>query len=138
VSPSNILHVGGYAKCPVYKLSDFGTATPIASSLSFGEGAGPYIAPEVLTARADVGFAADIWSLGAVMFEIVTRRPMPRDPDGYAAIREGAYDLSVIDDEFAVVRAMLERQPSARPTAEELLEIPQVRECFVTSQQQGE
>jgi hypothetical protein len=66
------------------------------------------------------------------MFEIVTRRPMPRDPDGYVAIREGSYDFAVIPDEFAVVRAMLSRQPSARPTAEELLEIPQVRECFVT------
>jgi serine/threonine protein kinase len=136
LSPANILHCGLPGDA-VYKLADFGTVTAVGSSQSFGEGAGPYIAPEVLSSRADIGFASDIWSLGAVMFEIVARRPMPRDhdPDGYIAMRDGTYDMSVVPDEFAVVTQMLAPHPGSRPTVAQLLEIPRVRECLATSRQ---
>ncbi|OHT07973.1 TKL family protein kinase [Tritrichomonas foetus] len=135
VSPSNILQTNGNGGSVVYKLADFGTVLPDQHFDSFLEGAGPYVSPEALkwpNTPFVVSFPTDIWSLGAVLFEIVTHSKMPRDPDGYDAMRNGTYDLSIIPDEFSFIRAMLSVDPSLRPTANDLLQLPHVMEVLAT------
>lgn len=145
ISPSNILicqnkqiynifNSDKYVDNVTYKLTDFGTVLKEGCFDSFCEGAGPYVSPEALyfpNSRYPVSYATDIWSLGAVMFEIVMHSKMPRDPERYDAIRKGSIDLSeIIPHEFEVVLHMLNVDPSLRPTAEQILQIPKIKEIL--------
>jgi serine/threonine protein kinase len=78
-----------------------------------------------------VSYATDIWSFGAVMFEVLFHQPMPTDPIGYDAIRNGTFDLSRIPEEFGIVRDMLNPNPNLRPTADHILQMNEVREALV-------
>ena len=52
----------------------------------FCEGTGPYVSPEALKCPytdVQISSKTDIWSFGAVMFEIVTHKKMPRDSEKY-------------------------------------------------------
>ncbi|KAI8903802.1 kinase-like domain-containing protein, partial [Gorgonomyces haynaldii] len=81
LKPQNILLLPGQGrdqmgKWPILKLADFGFARPLlahamASTLC---GSPLYMAPEIL--RGDRYDAkADLWSLGAILYELVTSRP---------------------------------------------------------------
>lgn len=118
----------------IYKLADFGTVLKEGCFDTFCEGAGPYVSPEALQwphSDYPVSYPTDIWSLGAVMFEIVTHKKMPRDAERYDAIRRGQIDLSaLIPEEFEIVRQMLRVDPSLRPTAEQLIQLPKVKDIL--------
>jgi serine/threonine-protein kinase len=83
LKPSNIMVVGG-EKFLNLKITDFGIAKMAEEELaeavkgeeSFSAsqtalGALPYMAPEAINSMPDVGKPADVWSLGAVMFELI-------------------------------------------------------------------
>ncbi|KAH0787064.1 CAMK family protein kinase [Histomonas meleagridis] len=133
ISPSNILEVNGtFPKDPLFKLADFGTVIREGTFCQSNEGAGPYASPESIRfpTAGPVSFPTDIWSFGAVMYEAVTHKKMPRDFNGYDAIRNGTYDLSLIPDEFEIVRHMLNPNPNNRPTVNDLLMIPNVQQIL--------
>ena len=132
ISPSNILQSIEYNNNIIYKLSDFGiTENSNKTSISC-EGSGPYLSPEALNPNLlhPVTPASDIWSFGAVLYEIASRSPMPRDDEEYESIRNGTFNFSELPDEFSIVRSMMNIDPSLRPTARDLMEIPKVREII--------
>ncbi len=83
LKPPNIfLHREEEGEPPVVKVLDFGISKNVASKGSFHTVAGGavgsplYMSPEQVQALHDVDFRADIWSLGVVLFEMLTgRRP---------------------------------------------------------------
>jgi serine/threonine protein kinase len=56
------------------RIGDFGVASPIGCSHEYGRGSKPYAAPEIRSDKplTDVGTAADIYSLGVILYEMVT------------------------------------------------------------------
>ena len=72
-----------------------------------------YAAPEVLRYRpgTDVGFAADMYSIGATLIELRERRP--------PAIAREPMRVTVLD---WAIDEMLHRRPESRPTAQQVLQ----------------
>jgi serine/threonine-protein kinase len=135
IKPANIFLVpdparpGGVA----VKLVDFGTAKFIDDSLAHagpesraGEIVGTplYMSPEQCRGRGPVGAAADVYSLGCVLFESICGRP-PFSGDGLGIMIEAHLTEAVPDPKALtpdlpealrlLVLAMLEKSPAARP-----------------------
>jgi serine/threonine protein kinase len=126
ISPSNILCCANETLGTLYKLADFGTLQPIGEFTADTEGAGPYVSPEALAfpnTEYTVSAATDIFSLGIVMFELVTHKVAPRVFPGYNDIRNGTFDLSIIPKKFSFIKPMLSPNPDERPTAQKLLQL---------------
>jgi hypothetical protein len=81
VSPGNVVRCATQQQNSVlYKLIDFGSAVPTCkgSEGSVATGSPAYRAPEMFPRPCKASFAADTWSLGVTMFELVTARlPFP-------------------------------------------------------------
>lgn len=88
LKPTNVMVTGGVQTSDI-KITDFGIAKLAeeelieavdggSESLSMSAtavGALPYMSPEAIDTPRDVGYPTDIWSLGAMMFHIVTGTP---------------------------------------------------------------
>ena len=125
VKPSNIMiHASGAAV-----LLDFGIASSLDQSSSLTAtgtviGTLPYMAPEVVRGEKATP-AADVYSLGAVMYECVSERP-PFVADTAAAllleITRGDYPPpSCVGELGDLIVQMLDPDPHQRPTAQDLL-----------------
>jgi serine/threonine protein kinase len=114
-------------------LGDFGVARQLEHTLEAARtyaGTVVYMAPEVL-AHKDYSTAADVWSLGVTLFELMTgTRPFRGDTapeltrcilhhDPIPKLREWGshYPVAFVD----MVAAMLLKDPHGRPTAADLL-----------------
>jgi serine/threonine-protein kinase len=80
IKPSNVLMPAG-ARPAAAKITDFGLAkhitgngTPLTASGAI-LGTPGYMAPEQAAGRGDVGPAADVYALGAILYECLTGRP---------------------------------------------------------------
>lgn len=78
LKPDNLFVVLGGGD-PHVKILDFGVAKPLhpGSSLTLperGVGSPHYMSPEQIMTPLDVDFRSDVWSLGVVLFEILTAR----------------------------------------------------------------
>jgi serine/threonine protein kinase len=114
------------------KICDLGLACLAQSkaSMTAGAGTGTYMSPEKGLGKP-YGFKDDIWAIGCILFELVTKTPM-------SVVHGGALGLYAvlekIDDDVVgavkavyprahfstLLRAMLAEDPAARPTAAEL------------------
>ncbi|XP_059640260.1 mitogen-activated protein kinase kinase kinase YODA [Cornus florida] len=113
------------------KLADFGMAKHITGQscpLSF-KGSPYWMAPEVINNSNGCNLAVDIWSLGCTVLEMATTKPPWSQYEGVAALFKigNSKDLPAIpdtltDDGKDFVRQCLQRNPSQRPTAAQLLE----------------
>ncbi|VFQ74072.1 unnamed protein product [Cuscuta campestris] len=120
------------------KLADFGMAKHInsySSMLSF-KGSPYWMAPEIVMNTNGYSLAVDIWSLGCTILEMATSKPPWSQYEGVAAIFKigNSKDMPEIPDHLSndaksFIRLCLQREPSARPTAAQLLEHP-----FITDQ----
>ena len=87
LKPENVMWDSVQQTC---KLIDFGTARFSAKSKKVTQGLGTegYAPPELYSTRADVTFSADVFTIGAVMYELLTGespepKTTPRDFRGY-------------------------------------------------------
>jgi serine/threonine protein kinase len=137
IKPSNIfLH--NSEGCEVPKILDFGIARMVGAAALAQKlttdgsllGTPAYMAPERF-GRADYGEKSDVYSLGTVLYEMLAGRLpfVPSSPDPLAlvamqvedeppALRPHCPDISPALE--ALVRTTLDKEPSARPTAEQL------------------
>ncbi|XAR70281.1 Mitogen-activated protein kinase kinase kinase [Bertholletia excelsa] len=113
------------------KLADFGMAKHIAGqSCPLSIKGSPYwMAPEVIKNENGCNLAVDIWSLGCTVLEMATGKPPWSQYEGVAAMFKigNSKELPPIPDNLSdegkdFVRKCLQRNPSLRPTAAELLE----------------
>ncbi|KAH7853042.1 hypothetical protein Vadar_032530 [Vaccinium darrowii] len=119
------------------KLADFGMAKHITASssmLSF-KGSPFWMAPEVVMNINGYSLPVDIWSLGCTILEMASAKPPWSQFEGVAAIFKigNSKDIPEIPDHLSndaktFLRLCLQRDPSGRPTALQLLDHPFVRE----------
>ena len=95
-----------------------------------------YISPEALSYQGNkqikLGIASDVWSLGIILYEMVYHTtPFASIKQVHAKLRsilseEHEINYPEVDNEFVVdvIKSCLQRNPSKRPTAEELLRHP--------------
>lgn len=131
IKPANIL----LDERAAAKLADFGLAKPMAvESLRITQtgtmmGTPCYMSPEH-AGEGDIGFRSDIYSLGLVLFEMLTGRP-PFEKMGYLTVvaRHIAGDLpdlaavrpGVPEKVVELYRWMTRRNPEQRPTSYQAL-----------------
>lgn len=128
VKPGNII----MGAPPV--LIDLSLARPLkqAAEITTPIGTEPYMAPEQCDPgnRGTIGLAADVWGLGASLYEALTgRRPFPRNVGNVEDLvarfpqLEREPDPLPSDTPLAIAETVLrclEKDPSDRPTASEL------------------
>jgi serine/threonine-protein kinase ULK2 len=123
-SQDSLIPVAGLSSLPMLKLADFGFARVLPST-SLAEtlcGSPLYMAPEILRyERYDA--KADLWSVGTVLYEMVTGRPPFRASNHVELLRriEAAEDTikfpreSIVSSEMkGLIRALLKRNPVER------------------------
>jgi len=153
LKPSNVM-VGGGATLSELKITDFGiakmAADEISQAIEGGEssmsasktvvGAVPYMAPETLETQNFASKSSDIWSLGAMAYELLSgKKPfgegvglfktmmaineaaLPPKPE---YINENLQFKSIGEAIYEIILSCLKKDPSLRPTADEL-----VRNC---------
>lgn len=135
-SQDSLIPVSGLTSLPMLKLADFGFArvlpsTSLADTLC---GSPLYMAPEILRyERYDA--KADLWSVGTVLYEMITGRPPFRARNHVELLRkiEAAEDVIkfprevVVSSEMkALVRSLLKRSPVERLSFENFFAHPVV------------
>ncbi|KAJ2359492.1 mitosis inhibitor protein kinase swe1 [Coemansia sp. RSA 2618] len=110
------------------KLADFGHAVrlPRDPLAWVEEGDRQYMAPEVL--RGEYTPAADVFSLGMMMLEIIADIVLPENGADWHKLREGCFDdpcfagLPYAPPLLELVKSMLHPQPAHRPTLPQVLD----------------
>ncbi|KAJ6353810.1 hypothetical protein OIU76_002769 [Salix suchowensis] len=112
--------------------------TTCSSMLSF-KGSPYWMAPEVVMNTNGYSLAVDIWSLGCTILEMATSKPPWSQYEGVAAIFKigNSKDMPDIPDYLSndaknLIQLCLQRDPSARPTASQLLNHPFIRDQATT------
>ncbi|KAK8951993.1 Mitogen-activated protein kinase kinase kinase 1 [Platanthera zijinensis] len=117
------------------KLADFGLAKEMSNlnDLKSCKGSVYWMAPEVVHPKKTYGYAADIWSLGCTVLEMLTRQiPYPQVEWQHAFYMIGRGDQPPIPCHLSTeakdfIRQCVKVDPNSRPTAAQLLEHPFVR-----------
>ncbi|CAL9759374.1 unnamed protein product [Musa acuminata subsp. burmannicoides] len=123
------------------KLADFGLAKEMTkvTLLKSCKGSVYWMAPEVINPRRSYGPAADIWSLGCTVLEMLTRQiPYPNLEWTQALYRIGhgeqpSIPIYLSKDARDFISQCVKVNPDDRPTASQLLEHPFVRRSMGTS-----
>ncbi|KAI5302782.1 Serine/threonine-protein kinase [Ascosphaera pollenicola] len=121
--------VAGLKTLPMLKVADFGFARPLAeASLADTMCGSPlYMAPEILRSKG-YGAEADLWSIGTVLYEMVTAKPPFRATNHMELIQkiEQSRDHIKFPENVQVsaelkqfIRGLLKVQPSQRMKFEE-------------------
>ncbi|KAI9652085.1 MAG: Serine/threonine-protein kinase [Alyxoria varia] len=124
VSKSSLSPIAGLDSAPLLKIADFGFArhlptTTMAETLC---GSPLYMAPEIL-AYEKYDAKADLWSVGAVLYELIVGRPPFRAHNHFELLRKiqqandnirFAPEIKVSDDMKNAIRALLKHRPTER------------------------
>jgi serine/threonine-protein kinase len=148
IKPANIMVEGGY-QISAIKITDFGIAKMaeevINEAVEKGEdsisasstavGALPYMAPEAITDPKSVDESADVWSVGALVYTLLTgNKPYgtglkavakiveARPPEFPAFLTSKAQFKLLVQDLRKLIELCLQKEPSKRPTADTLVE----------------
>jgi serine/threonine protein kinase len=116
IKPENIYR----SRLGPWRIGDFGLAVA-KEATDWEEGDGDYVPPELLRSNAEPTTAADIFSLGATLYECATGHKVPRkegSPEAAPPVvqphRPAAFQH--------LLQWMLQPNPAARPTAAQVLE----------------
>jgi eukaryotic-like serine/threonine-protein kinase len=124
IKPSNLLFDGQGR----VRLADFGIARLVGDTVRVtatgtAVGTATYLAPEQASG-GEVGTAADVYSLGLVLLELITGAPAFGGTPTETALARLTHDPAVPDDLpgplGSLLRAMTSREPGGRPTAAEV------------------
>jgi len=117
IKPENLYCDQGVDGPGQWKIGDFGLAVA-KESKDWEEGDGDYVAPELLRSGCDPSPAADVFSLGAALYECATGHKLPRKK------RSPDADLPLLDGrqvEFqTLLAAMTLPEPRERPLASQV------------------
>jgi NIMA (never in mitosis gene a)-related kinase len=122
----------------IVKLGDFGVAKSLKSTADLAKtviGTPYYLAPEIWNSKP-YGAAADIWSLGAVLYELCTLKKQYEGGSSielWQAVMRGAHDPIpnfYSGDLRQLIDGMLSQNPQYRPTAEQITRLPFVRKAI--------
>jgi wee1-like protein kinase len=125
IKPDNIY----ISKENIYKLGDLGL---VASSLNFDEmhiieGDSRYLAFELLNSDAPNLQKADIFALGASVYELCRGKVLAERGDEWTSIRRGQLNIEGYSREFVkLLYRLMDPDPEKRPTALELVSDPLV------------
>lgn len=124
LKPENIL----ITRAPTIKITDFGLCGDLTGDQKMTTFCGTpcYAAPECLL-KKKYGIATDIWSLGVILFELVTGKypwPVKNTPQMLKQILHGQYETptDVSMQCCDLIRSMLRVNPSNRMTLDAILE----------------
>jgi tRNA A-37 threonylcarbamoyl transferase component Bud32 len=124
IKPSNLLFDGQGR----VRVADFGIARLVGDTVRVTAtgtaiGTATYLAPEQASGD-DVGTAADVYSLGLVLLELITGAPAFGGTPTETALARLTHDPAIPDElpdpVGRLLRAMTAREPGARPTAPEV------------------
>jgi serine/threonine-protein kinase len=109
-------------------------------------GALPYMAPEMITDQKAAGLPADIWALGAVLYQLISGKPpFGRGLNAAVAIvtaktptQPGIFAMKpqfrpLTDDLWSIVTACLQKPAADRPSADQLVEMCE-RLCYSSAE----
>ncbi len=116
----------------ILNLGDFGIAKGLDNTLANAKtqiGTPYYLSPEICAGKA-YSFATDIWSLGVLLYELLTLQ-MPFNGDSMPALflnvikgRPKAISASYSAEMHALLDELLQKDPARRPTIAVLLQRP--------------
>jgi len=148
IKPANIMVENGY-QITAIKITDFGIAKMaeevINEAVEKGEdsisasstavGALPYMAPEAITDQKNVDKSADVWSVGALVYTLLTgSKPYgtglkavakiveARPPEFPAFLTSKAQLAPLVEELKKLILSCLQKDPTKRPTADILVE----------------
>lgn len=148
LKPSNVMVTGGF-QLGTIKITDFGIAKmadeEIAEAVEGGGesisasstvvGALPYMAPEAIETPRDVGKPADVWSIGAMMYELLTgEKPFgsglkavtkiieAKPPEFPKFMTSNPQFATLSNQLIQIVYQCLQKSPALRPSADALVE----------------
>ncbi|CAB9506502.1 associated tyrosine- and threonine-specific cdc2-inhibitory kinase [Seminavis robusta] len=130
IKPQNIFVKNDTPPVNLFKLGDFGLVSKVSQDKKkeIEEGDSRYMSMELLIEDHRDLKASDIFSLGATLYEICLRRPLPTNGAEWQAIRQGQL-MPMMDTPMemdAIVRQMMHPTFSERPSASDLLRRPQL------------
>lgn len=116
------------------KLGDFGLAAKLEMDSQKRHtvcGTPNYIAPEILNNRKGHSFEVDIWSLGVILFTLLSGKPpfeTSQVKETYQKIRKCSYkfpdNVNMSSKVKSLIKKIFQIDPSKRPTLEQIIEDP--------------
>jgi serine/threonine protein kinase len=147
LKPTNVMVAGDFQLNEI-KITDFGIAKmadeEMAEAAEGGDaslsmsltavGALPYMSPEAIDTPRHVSFPSDVWSLGAMMFHMITGMPpygvglrivkkiLDADPPDFPPFLTANPQFAPLAEQLkALILSCMQKDPKTRPTADELV-----------------
>eukprot|EP00249_Psilotum_nudum_P011014 c22915_g1_i2 orf=220-1518(-) len=109
-----------------FKLGDFGRATRLDGSISIEEGDGRYMPLEIINDDYSHLPKADMFALGASIYELARNLPLPSSGAQFQLLRQGKLPLlpGLSVPLQSILKGLMHPNPAARPNAQDLLKHP--------------